>query len=70
MCVVYLLSRRVNISKYETNYTKNIYKKNKSIAMPLFGKKDSTKKSKRDSRDPDKQFTIEDKYNLKELLGT
>ncbi|XP_031624983.1 calcium/calmodulin-dependent protein kinase type 1 isoform X2 [Contarinia nasturtii] len=38
--------------------------------MPLFGKKDSTKKSKRDSRDPDKQFTIEEKYNLKELLGT
>lgn len=38
--------------------------------MPLFGKKDSTKKSKRDSRDPDKQFAIEDKYYLKELLGT
>lgn len=41
-----------------------------SSAMPLFGKKDSTKKSKRDSRDPDKQFSIEDKYILKELLGT
>lgn len=38
--------------------------------MPLFGKKDSTKKSKRDSRDPDKPFSIEDKYYLKELLGT
>lgn len=38
--------------------------------MPLFGKKDSTKKSKRDSRDPDKQLSVEDKYILKELLGT
>lgn len=37
--------------------------------MPLFGK-NSTKKSKRDSRDPDKQFSIEDKYILKEMLGT
>ncbi|XP_021917742.1 calcium/calmodulin-dependent protein kinase type 1 isoform X3 [Zootermopsis nevadensis] len=35
--------------------------------MPLFGKKDSTKKSKKDS---DKQPSVEDKYNLKELLGT
>lgn len=35
--------------------------------MPLFGKKDPAKKSKRDS---DKQPCIEDKYNLKELLGT
>lgn len=38
--------------------------------MPLFGKKDSTKKSKRDLRDPDKQFSIDEKYHLKELLGT
>lgn len=38
--------------------------------MPLFGKKDSTKKSKRDLRETDKQLSIEDKYNLKELLGT
>ncbi|XP_069693470.1 calcium/calmodulin-dependent protein kinase type 1 isoform X1 [Periplaneta americana] len=35
--------------------------------MPLFGKKDSAKKSKKDS---DKQPSVEDKYNLKELLGT
>lgn len=40
------------------------------FAMPLFGKKDSTKKSKRDARDSDKPFSIEDKYYLKELLGT
>lgn len=48
-----------------------IKKSHKSeFAMPLFGKKDSTKKSKRDSRDPDKPFSIDDKYYLKELLGT
>ncbi|XP_063220216.1 calcium/calmodulin-dependent protein kinase type 1 isoform X1 [Bacillus rossius redtenbacheri] len=35
--------------------------------MPLFGKKDPTKKSKKDS---DKQPSLEDKYILKELLGT
>ncbi|XP_023723485.1 calcium/calmodulin-dependent protein kinase type 1 isoform X2 [Cryptotermes secundus] len=35
--------------------------------MPLFGKKDPAKKSKKDS---DKQPSVEDKYNLKELLGT
>lgn len=38
--------------------------------MPLFGKKDSAKKAKRDTRDPDKQIFIEDKYHIKELLGT
>lgn len=38
--------------------------------MPLFGKKDSAKKSKKDVRDPDKHGSIEDKYHLKELLGT
>jgi len=37
--------------------------------MPLFGKKDS-KKSKKDSKDSEKQPSVEDKYNLKELLGT
>ncbi|GLH14294.1 Uncharacterized protein GBIM_18659 [Gryllus bimaculatus] len=35
--------------------------------MPLFGKKDPAKKSKKDS---DKQPSVEDKYILKELLGT
>jgi calcium/calmodulin-dependent protein kinase I len=35
--------------------------------MPLFGKKDSTKKSKKDS---DKQPSVEDKYIVKDLLGT
>lgn len=38
--------------------------------MPLFGKKDSAKKSKKDARDADKHGSIEDKYHLKELLGT
>ncbi|XP_055385458.1 calcium/calmodulin-dependent protein kinase type 1 isoform X2 [Condylostylus longicornis] len=38
--------------------------------MPLFGKKDSGKKSKKDAKESDKQIFIEDKYNLKELLGT
>ncbi|XP_055690101.1 calcium/calmodulin-dependent protein kinase type 1 isoform X2 [Lutzomyia longipalpis] len=41
--------------------------------MPLFGKKDSSKKAKtgRDAgRDPEKSPAIEDKYTLKELLGT
>ncbi|KAF2885613.1 hypothetical protein ILUMI_20555 [Ignelater luminosus] len=38
--------------------------------MPLFGKKDSEKKSKKDGKDPDKQPSIEDKYVLKDLLGT
>ncbi|XP_073990438.1 calcium/calmodulin-dependent protein kinase I isoform X3 [Rhodnius prolixus] len=36
--------------------------------MPLFGKKDTSKKSKKD--DKEKSQTLEDKYNLKELLGT
>jgi hypothetical protein len=36
--------------------------------MPLFGKKDSGKKVKKS--DPDKQPSLEDKYHLKELLGT
>ncbi|KAF6217245.1 hypothetical protein GE061_001599 [Apolygus lucorum] len=40
--------------------------------MPLFGKKDPSKKSKKDSKDDnrDKMPSLEDKYNLKELLGT
>lgn len=38
--------------------------------MPLFGKKDSGKKSKKDGKDSEKQPSIEDKYVLKELLGT
>ncbi|XP_075219841.1 calcium/calmodulin-dependent protein kinase I isoform X1 [Lycorma delicatula] len=40
------------------------------LKMPLFGKKDSAKKSKKDGKDSDKQPSVEDKYNLKELLGT
>ncbi|CAH0562396.1 unnamed protein product [Brassicogethes aeneus] len=35
--------------------------------MPLFGKE---KKSKKDGKDSDKQPSLEDKYYLKELLGT
>uniref|UniRef100_A0A1L8DL44 Calcium/calmodulin-dependent protein kinase type 1 n=1 Tax=Nyssomyia neivai TaxID=330878 RepID=A0A1L8DL44_9DIPT len=41
--------------------------------MPLFGKKDSSKKGKgtrEGGRDPEKSPAIEDKYILKELLGT
>ncbi|XP_067614499.1 uncharacterized protein [Eurosta solidaginis] len=39
--------------------------------MPLFGKKDSSKKVKKDNKDEiNKQISIEDKYNLHGLLGT
>ncbi|XP_055922550.1 calcium/calmodulin-dependent protein kinase type 1 isoform X1 [Eupeodes corollae] len=38
--------------------------------MPLFGKKDSGKKSKKETKDLNKQISIEDKYNLQGLLGT
>lgn len=38
--------------------------------MPLFGKKESSKKVKKDGKDSDKQMGIEEKYYLKELLGT
>ncbi|KAL6257949.1 hypothetical protein P5V15_011547 [Pogonomyrmex californicus] len=37
--------------------------------MPLFGKKDANKKIKKDGRD-DRSPSIEDKYVLKDLLGT
>lgn len=38
--------------------------------MPLFGgKKDSSKKSKKEGKD-DKSPSVEDKYVLKEQLGT
>ncbi|KAF5284348.1 hypothetical protein FQR65_LT13594 [Abscondita terminalis] len=38
--------------------------------MPLFGKKDAEKKSKKDGKELDKHQCIEDKYTLKDLLGT
>ena len=38
--------------------------------MPLFGKKDNDKKVKKDSKDSEKQNSLEEKYYLKELLGT
>lgn len=38
--------------------------------MPLFGKKDSSKKIRKDNKELDKQPSIEDKYIIKELLGT
>lgn len=40
--------------------------------MPLFGKKDVAKRSKKDAKDyeKDKSQTLEEKYSLKELLGT
>lgn len=38
--------------------------------MPLFGKKDSGKKIRKDAKEFEKQPCIEDKYVIKELLGT
>lgn len=38
--------------------------------MPLFGKKDTSKKIRKDTKELDKQASIEDKYLIKELLGT
>lgn len=38
--------------------------------MPLFGKKDFSKKVKRDNKELNKQASIEEKYNLHGLLGT
>uniref|UniRef100_A0A1B6LT40 Calcium/calmodulin-dependent protein kinase type 1 n=1 Tax=Graphocephala atropunctata TaxID=36148 RepID=A0A1B6LT40_9HEMI len=39
--------------------------------MPLFGgKKDSSKKSKKEGKDAEKTPSVEDKYLLKEMLGT
>ena len=38
--------------------------------MPLFGKKDSGKKTKKDIKDVGRQISIEDKYHLHGLLGT
>ena len=40
--------------------------------MPLFGKKDAAKKSKKDGKesDKDKGPSVDEKYLLKELLGT
>lgn len=38
--------------------------------MPLFGKKDSGRKPKKENKETDRQIFIEDRYHLKELLGT
>ena len=39
--------------------------------MPLFGsKKDSTKKASKKEKDESKMASVEDKYILKDLLGT
>ncbi|XP_050340075.1 calcium/calmodulin-dependent protein kinase type 1-like isoform X2 [Bactrocera neohumeralis] len=38
--------------------------------MPLFGKKDFSKKMKKDNKEFNKQASIEEKYNLHGLLGT
>ncbi|XP_070138430.1 calcium/calmodulin-dependent protein kinase type 1 isoform X2 [Drosophila bipectinata] len=44
---------------------------NKKKNMPLFGKKDSGKKAKaKDTKEMNKQVSIEEKYNLHGLLGT
>lgn len=37
--------------------------------MPLFGKKDSTKKAKKEGKDPEKP-QLEDKFEMKDVLGT
>ncbi|KRT80364.1 protein kinase [Oryctes borbonicus] len=42
----------------------------KAIKMPLFGKKDNERRVRRETRETEKQHLIEDKYVLKELLGT
>lgn len=42
----------------------------KAIKMPLFGKKDSEKRSRRETRETERQHLIEEKYALKDLLGT
>lgn len=39
------------------------------VKMPLFGKKDTNKKIKKDGKD-DRSPSVEDKYILKDLLGT
>lgn len=39
-----------------------------AVKMPLFGKKDSNKKMKKDGKDD--KSSIDEKYTLKELLGT
>lgn len=43
-----------------------------SLNMPLFGKKDAAKKSKKDGKDTEKEKgpSVDEKYMLKELLGT
>lgn len=38
--------------------------------MPLFGKKDSTKKSKKEGKEQEKTPCLEDKYDMKDVLGT
>lgn len=39
--------------------------------MPLFGKKDSTKKSKKEVKEQEKSSpSLEDKYDMKDVLGT
>lgn len=38
-----------------------------TAAMPLFGKKDVSKKTKKDA---EKALSIDDKYDVKDLLGT
>jgi len=43
---------------------------NVALMMPLFGKKESTKKPKKDGKEPDKPPSVEDKYDMKDVLGT
>ena len=38
--------------------------------MPLFGKKDSTKKSKKDGKEQEGPPRLEDRFDMKDVLGT
>jgi len=48
-------------------YTREVHENESK--MPLFGKKDTNKKIKKDGKD-DRSPSVEDKYILKDLLGT
>lgn len=41
-----------------------------ALMMPLFGKKDSTKKVKKDGKDSERGPQLEDKFEMKDVLGT
>lgn len=63
MCAVCDRSRGYKVVSYVRTYARAGSK------MPLFGKKDTNKKIKKDGKD-DRSPSVEDKYILKDLLGT